>query len=228
MHRDLEEEDSSTHQETITSLYTLPDRTMIPTIRIDAAHASDKGQHPDCAKTNADEGRLSFHDDVFLDSQRLLKAPKAKGIPKPKTHGQPTGKGAAAVAKSTRRKATATQEVSEQAKRDADTFLLNLEAEILTGRAPPCNAAGNNAADDKMSNDGAGSQGSRGDARIAKEDPTLYKAEDGSQYRLVREPQFSPGVISLFQGRANPIIHAKRPRKTANQMWDETKLSNAK
>ncbi|EMR62008.1 hypothetical protein UCREL1_11053 [Eutypa lata UCREL1] len=195
-------------------------------IRTGGGHGNNKAKRIDSVGMRADEGRLSYDDDIFIDSQQFLQTPKTKKTHKPDTDDQVSEEGE--FVKVARSEPVLIPEEAEQAKRDTDRLLGELEAEILAtlpsikGTAP-CGPSGVAMLDTHHNDAGhmdidEGTCQSDADTGPAEVDLALIESPDGTRYRLVTETQFSPEIVALFRNRENPILNSKDNRKTASQM----------
>ncbi|RYO96900.1 hypothetical protein DL765_011473 [Monosporascus sp. GIB2] len=191
-----------------------------------------KVKYRDESRPKRNEGRLSYDDDVFIDSQRALQTPKAKTATKQQASGQTESKDG--VAKATESEDVITPEDSKKAEEEAEKFLQVMKLKIGTvdtavEDAKPGIVSGqtdmrvpaHDGADDSLGIYEEVCQEDDGDTSAAEDDPTLFQAPDGIQYRLVRESRFRPEVVALFKGRANPIVHSMANRRSARQVWEE-------
>ncbi|RYO81082.1 hypothetical protein DL766_004804 [Monosporascus sp. MC13-8B] len=213
-------------------------RRAVPSRSLDN-RSSAKAKYRDESRPKRNEGRLSYDDDVFIDSHRALQTPKAKTATKQQASGQTESKDG--VAKETESEAVITPEDSKRAEEEAEKFLQVMKLEIGTvdtavKDAKPATASGqadtrvpaHDGADDSLGiNEEACQEGDDGDTSAAEDDPTLFQAPDGIQYRLVRESRFRTEVVALFKGRANPIVHSMANRRSARQVWEEADGKNA-
>ncbi|RYP65506.1 hypothetical protein DL771_008263 [Monosporascus sp. 5C6A] len=200
--------------------------------------SSAEAKHRNGPRPKESEGRLSYDDDVFIDSQRALQTPKPKTATKQQANRQTESKDEAA--KDAESEAVISPEDSKNAEEEAEKFLQVMKLEIGTvdmavKHAKPGIASDqadarvptHDGADDNLGINEEARQEDDGAAFAAGDDPTLFQAPDGIQYRLVRESRFRPEVVALFKGRANPIVHSMANRRSARQVWEEADRKNA-
>ncbi|RYP26899.1 hypothetical protein DL768_011515 [Monosporascus sp. mg162] len=200
--------------------------------------SSAKAEHRNEPRSKRNEGRLSYDDDVFIDSQGALQTPKAKTATKQHASGQTDSKDEAA--KDTESEAVITPEGPKKAEEEAEKFLQVLKLEIgtvdtavkdaksgIASDQAEARVPAHGGADDNLGIHEDACQGDDGDASAAEDDPTLFQAPDGIQYRLVRESRFRPEVVALFKRRENPIVHSMANRRSARQVWEEADRKNA-
>ncbi|RYP90861.1 hypothetical protein DL770_002999 [Monosporascus sp. CRB-9-2] len=212
-------------------------RKAVPSQNLDNRN-STKAEHRNEPRPKRNEGRLSYDDDVFIDSQRALQTPKAKTVTKQQVSGRTESKDVAA--KDTESEAVIAPEDSKKAGEEAEKFLQVMKLEIgavdkvVKGAKPgiasdqaDARVPAHDGADDNLGINEEACQGCDGDASAAEDDPTLFQAPDGIQYRLVRESRFRPEVVALFKGRANPIVYSMANRRSARQVWEEADRQNA-
>ncbi|RYP07407.1 hypothetical protein DL764_002542 [Monosporascus ibericus] len=212
-------------------------RKAVPSRNLDN-RSSAKAEHRNEPRPKRNEGRLSYDDDVFIDSQRALQTPKANTATKQQASGRTKSKDE--VVKDTESEAVIAPEDTKKAEEEAEKFLQVMKLEIGTvdmtvKDAKPGIASdqanarvpAHDGADDELGINGEACQGDGGDASAAEDDPTLFQSPDGIQYRLVRESRFRLEVVALFKGRANPIVHSMANRRSARQVWEEADRKNA-
>ncbi|KAI1377617.1 hypothetical protein F4677DRAFT_42729 [Hypoxylon crocopeplum] len=170
------------------------------------------------ARANAQEGRLAYDNNVFMDTDALQETSKQPISSDPGEANADESKDEVA------RLSSDTEHIlmdADQAIKEANAFLDALATVILRDEAqvpltqhdviPRSDAT--NQLDDKMSIDG-----DEGEDIDASED-TDKSSE--IMYQEVHEPQFRPEVVALFRGRLNPIIGSKAIRQTAIQMSEQ-------
>lgn len=145
------------------------------------------------------EGRLSFHDDIYNDLSAVQDEREAviEGGPMDieSVHGE------------------SILEDDEKVTRDVHAFLQGLAADDVLEETITSDDRDSSQDDDciSMANDDSPPEGT----------PTVFQASDGFYYRRVSPPHFTPEVVSMFRGKFDRL--AKKPsRTTALQMMDET------
>ncbi|RYP22490.1 hypothetical protein DL767_009024 [Monosporascus sp. MG133] len=212
-------------------------RKAVPSRNLDN-RSSAKAERRDEPRPKRNEGRLSYDDDVFIDSERALQTPKVKTATKQQASGQTESKDE--VAKDTESEAVITPEDSKKAEEEAEKFLQVMKLEIgtvdtvvkdagpgIASDQADARVLAHDGADDNLGINEEACQGDDGDVSATEDDPTLFQAPDGIQYRLVRESRFRPEVVALFKGRANPIVHSMANRRSARQVWEDANRKNA-
>lgn len=145
------------------------------------------------------EGRLSFHDDVYNDLNAVQDEREA------------VIEGNTMIVESAH--GGSIPEDVEKATHDVHTFLQGLAADDFLEETLTSDDRNSSEEDDYIS--------VPNDAPSPERAPLVFQASDGFYYRRVSPPHFTPEVVAMFRGKFDRL--AKKPsRTTALQMMDES------